>query len=71
MVAQFILKPKGTLNTTYVNFIFQIMFWFQGEAKTIYIKDTGILTWTGIKIPSEKDETGILVSSRSDYEKKV
>ena len=37
MAAQFILKPKGTLNTTYVNFIFQIMFWFQGEAKTINI----------------------------------
>lgn len=44
MAAQFILKPKGTLNTTYVNFIFQIMFWFQGEVKTINIKDTGILT---------------------------
>ena len=44
MAAQFILKPKGTLNTIYVNFIFQIMFWFQGEVKTIYIKDSGILT---------------------------
>jgi hypothetical protein len=35
------------------------MFWFQGEVKIIYIKDTGILTCTGIRILSEKEETGI------------